>query len=289
MVESTEGFPARGALSLPNNRLIGYARKTATSFNELTPGLYDTRPGVSGTGTIVSSFDARLIPQDRRNPSRLSSRFTQSSFADADSPLVWQRRCDVYIAVIRLPDRPWLRQGGETVELIPGENHWETFGYNIFRNGKRITDKPLRPGTRVSLPETGPYTATAVEWSGLESKHSQALTIRQPGILAILTDNPETFSWTHDRWLVADDATEESEARRASSAVREVVHRYDGIIHREWYRNGRLLRRHDLNDDFLAGAFRNAKPFVLFAVGVARDALEFRRCRRSRDGRLDGR
>ena len=61
-VESTDGFPDTGVLSLPNNRLLGYERKTATSFEGLTQGMYDTRSGLPGEGTVVSSFEARLIP-----------------------------------------------------------------------------------------------------------------------------------------------------------------------------------------------------------------------------------
>ena len=30
-------------------------------------------------------------------------------------------------------------------------------------------------------------------------------------------------------------------------AVKEIVHRYDGIIHREWYSAGQMLRRYDYN------------------------------------------
>ena len=58
--------------------------------------------------------------------------------------------------------------------------------------------------------------------------------VEKPAKLQVLADAPKDFSWTSDRWL---------EGR----AVREIVHLYDGVIHREWYRSNVLTRRHDLN------------------------------------------
>ncbi len=246
-VESTDGFPERGALSLPNNRVIGYERKTPTSFEGLTLGLYNTRSGSPGEGTVVTSFEARLIPEDQRDPSVIPGRFADPSFPDRDSPLIWQRQCDVYIAVVRRPDRPYLRKVGESLKLIPGENHWETFGYNVFRDGMKITREPARPGTEVPLPGPGLYTATAVEWSGLESERSLPLQVRGQAKLSILADKPADFSWTSDRWSVDGKEVSEAEAKRSAHAIKEIVHGYDGVIHREWYERGTIVRRHDLN------------------------------------------
>ena len=41
--------------------------------------------------------------------------------------LLYQREVDVYVSVVRLPDPPHLRSTVASTELIPGENHWETF------------------------------------------------------------------------------------------------------------------------------------------------------------------
>jgi hypothetical protein len=246
-VESTEGFPDAGALSLPNNRVIGYDRKTATSFEGLTEGLHDTRSGIPGESTVVSSFDARLIPEDQRDPSLIPSRYTQADFPGRDSPLIWQRQCDVHIVVLRSPDRPYLKQAGAKAELVPGENHWETAGYNIFKDGKKLLDEAVRPGTDVSLPGPGIYASTAVEWSGLESERSEALEFRTAVTLKILAEKPPDFSWSYDRWLVGGSRKSEAEARQAGESIREIVHRYDGVIHREWYEGGTIVRRHDLN------------------------------------------
>lgn len=246
-VNSTDGFPDKGALSLPNNRVIGYTRKTATSFEGLSESLHNTRRGISGNGTIVSSFEARLIAEDQRHPSVIPSQFRRSSFADKDSPLIWQRQCDVYIAVVRSPDRPYLRKVGATVELIPGENHWETRGYRILKDGKTLTDELELSGADIPLFGPGSYTAIAVEWSGLESDLSKAIDIRGSTTLKILTEKPSDFSWNSDRWLVKGQPLSEADGQKAEEAIKEIVHAHDGVIHREWYERGILVRRHDLN------------------------------------------
>ena len=35
----------------------------------------------------------------------------------------------------------------------------------------------------------------------------------------------------------------------SENAVKETVHLVDGVIHREWYTWGQIVRRHDLNED----------------------------------------
>ena len=195
-VVSTEGFPESGRLSV-QNEVIGYERKTPTSFEGLTREMYDTmpltgsmledltperralyltrpdhnmqldrlndetakpylnKPRYLSKGIIVTSFDHRLVPEklrtDNNIPAQYRARGSRGSTADLDSPLIWQRQTDVYIAVIRKPDQPHLRLSGGACELIPGENHWETRGYHVHRNGERITRKELRPGDTLKL------------------------------------------------------------------------------------------------------------------------------------------
>ena len=199
-------------------------------------------------GTRVTSFESRLIPPDRRRPLSPTSRFAQDDFpGDPNSPLPWQNRTDVYVAVVRLPDRPHLRRVDGEVELVPGENHWETRGYNIWREGRKLTDRPLRPGTFFTAPEDGSYAASALEWSGLESRPSSLLRLQQGNRLRLRVDKPADFSWISEQWLVEDEEATAEQARSAAQAVRELRHRVDGLLHREWYQEGRIVRRYDLN------------------------------------------
>lgn len=266
-VRSTAGFPDQGRLSI-RAEVIGYERKTETTFEGLTRGMYETGgpaiarwseeqrrrlteyPSDLRPGWPVTSFDARLIPEELRAGMTLAPRFTREDYPDRDSPLLWQRQTDVYIAIARPPDRPWLRERpGGGLELIPGELHFETRGYHVLRAGERITPEPLAPGATVDLPGAGEYSVIAVEWSGLESAPSNAVRVPAATSLTFLRDVPEDFSWTTERWLVDDVAVSAGEARAAAEAVREIVHVYDGVIHREWYEGGVLARRHDLTPD----------------------------------------
>jgi len=160
-----------------------------------------------------------------------------------------QRSSDVFAAVVRLPDRPYLWKIDEDIELIPGENHWETYGYHIFRNGEKITKNLLRPDTKFTLPDAGEYTAVAVEWSGLESRQSLPLQTQNKAILRVRYDKPADFSWTYDKWLVDGKKVDKEKAEKYAEAVKEIVHLYDGVIHREWYNWGQITKRYDLNHE----------------------------------------
>ncbi len=48
---------------------------------------------------------------------------------------------------------------------------------------------------------------------------------------------PDDFRWITERWT--DKA----------KSIRETVHLHDGVIRREWFRDGAIVRRHDLNAD----------------------------------------
>jgi hypothetical protein len=145
-----------------------------------------------------------------------------------------------------------LRRVGEKVELIPGENHWETQGYQVYRNGERMTEKLLHPEQSFELSGPGNYTAVAVEWSGLKSKPSLPLSIDSKTELAVLGESPSDFSWTSDRWVVGGNEVPAAEAQQADEAMREIVHIHDGVIHRENWQWGQLIARDDLNRDGLA-------------------------------------
>jgi len=250
-VNSTEGFPSAGRLinaSGFGGEVLGYQRKTGTTFEGLRRGLYGTSSNASlRRGRPLTSFEAMLIPEELRKGLPLPPRWMRDVIKDKDSPLMLQRSSDLYVVVVRLPDRPHLRRSGEEIQLIPGENHWETYGYHIYKNGMKITSNPLRSGTSLALPGRGKYTVVAVEWSGLESKQSLPLEIQQREALEILSDKPSDFSWTRSRYLVQGKEVSEEEIRRSQEAMAETVHLHDGVIQRTWYRRGEVTERHDLN------------------------------------------
>jgi hypothetical protein len=250
-VNSTEGFPDRGRLINAagfGGEVLGYDRKTETTFEGLSRGLYGTSADTSlRSGRPLTSFEAMQIPENLRQGLPLPPRGIRRIVKDPNSPLMLQRSSDLYVVVIRLPDRPHLTKSGGGVRLIPGENHWETAGYHVLRDGERITGSPVRPGASLPLPGEGAYTAVAVEWSGLEGQPSLPLEIQGSATLRILSEKPQGFSWTRDRFLVGGKSVSEAEAKRAEESVCETVHLHDGVIHRTWFRRGQIVRRHDLN------------------------------------------
>jgi hypothetical protein len=244
-VKSTAGFPPSGRLTV-QAEVISYQRKTPTTFEGITRTVYETRRASFNDGMPVTSFDARLMTdaQWKRVPGAPAAMVRAM---DANSPLLRQRQTDVYVAVVRRPDRPLLRLVGGMVQLIPGEEHFETRGYHVTSGGQRITTEPLRPGATLELAKPGEYRAVAVEWCGLESEPGLPLRIGSATKLQALADPPKDFSWTEDRWSVSSKPVTEAEARKATAAIRETVHRHDGVIRREWYQQGALTQRHDLN------------------------------------------
>jgi dipeptidyl aminopeptidase/acylaminoacyl peptidase len=250
-VDSTDGFPEQGRLinaSGFGGEVLGYTRKTETTFEGLSRGLYGTSSTARlRVGQTLTSFEAMLIPEELRKDLPLPPRSIRNIITDETSPLRLQRSSDLYVVVVRRPDAPHLRPSEKTVELIPGENHWETFGYDVFRDGKKITESPLRPGASLDLPGQGTYTAAGVEWSGLPSARSLPLAVRDTAVLRVLSDPPDGFSWTRDRHLVDGKEVSREDAERAEEAVRETVHLHDGVIRRAWHRRGEITRQHDLN------------------------------------------
>jgi antitoxin component YwqK of YwqJK toxin-antitoxin module len=165
------------------------------------------------------------------------------------SPLKYQKNMRLYIAVVRKPDRPWLRKTGNTYQLIPGENHWETRGYYIFCDGVKINETAAGPSSTYNLTKHGTYTAVSVEWSGLESEPSKELVISRPAKLSILKEKPNDFSWTNQRWIVGRREVIEKEALKANKAVKETVHLYDSVIATAEYKSGKISAEFDLNAD----------------------------------------
>lgn len=244
-VGSTAGFPARGSVVI-RSEVIGYARTTPTSFEGITRARFATARAPARAGQAVTSFEARLLTDEQWRRLGRPAPEMRSLIRDPDSPLMRQRQTDVYVAVVRRPDRPVLRQHGEAVELIPGEEHRETLGYHVLHGDRRLTTQPMLPGSTIVLAAKGEYRAIAVERSGLESEPGPALRLERAATLRVLRDVPADFAWTTDRWLVDGKPVAAAAARSAPAAVREIVHRCDGVIAREWHENGIVRRRHDL-------------------------------------------
>jgi hypothetical protein len=87
----------------------------------------------------------------------------------------------------------------------------------------------------VPLIGPGKYQAVAVEWSGLESEPSKALSVDRKMTLQVRQETPPDFAWSTQRW--AD----------AAHKVQETVHLYDGVIRREFLSAEQLVGAHDLN------------------------------------------
>lgn len=233
-VESTARFPESGEILL-KEELIAYRSKAERSFTGLTRRVHHTPQCPVRAGTAVTPFSARLLTDEQwQRIGGKPSEAMRVGVGSADPILLRQRQTDVNVAIVRLPDAPHLRRSGDKVELIPGEEHRETFGYHLLRDGRRITAAPLRPGATHQLAEPGEYQALAVEWSGLESKPSPVLRIAGRVTLAALPDKPADFSWTSEHKL---------------EGGREIVHLHDGVIQREHDERGVLARREDLNRD----------------------------------------
>ncbi len=229
-VGSTEGFPDEGNLVI-RREVIKYEKKTPTSFNGLIRKAHNTEGSNLRQNQVVTSFEARCLTDEQFHSLEEPHVGLTKAVNDLGSPLMRQRMTDMHLVVVRRPDRPHLRLAGDSIELIPGEQHRETLGDHLLLGDKRVTQEPIVPGEPFLLEQSGTWRAVAVEHSGLESEPS--LPIKLPvGNLVIHNRTPADFSWT---------------STRERNGVLETIHLHDGLIRREWYKNSALTRRHDLN------------------------------------------
>ena len=247
-VEGTDGFPSSGDLVF-GREVVGYSRKTATTFEGLTRRNYDTPAAakVNRPGAPIFPLSAYVLNKKDQARAKPSYPMLRDGFPETHR-LMYQRQTDCYIAVARLPFRPHLRLCGSRVELIPGEHHWETRGYRLLRNGKPVVNRLLAPGESFTVKARGVYTAKAVEWSGLASPPSLPLEMSKACEGRVLKDKPADFSWTRKIWKVEGKIAREAEALRAGRADMELVHLHDGVIAREQWKGGRKVSRVDLNE-----------------------------------------
>ena len=249
-VESTAGFPESGEL-VARWEVIGYRHMTATTFSGLTRKKYGTReaPDMVQKVRELLPLSAFVLSGEEKRRAKADPSMVRAGIAK-DNPLLHQRQTDCYVVVTRLPDRPHLRLRAGRAELIPGENHWETRGYRLFRNGKTASAELLEPGASFDISQPGEYTVTAVEWSGLESPPSLPLKIVSEKVGGTsLKEDPADHSWTVRKWLIEGKSATEAEARNAGKASLELVHLHDGLIATEEWRNGSRVNHLDLQAD----------------------------------------
>ncbi len=248
-VDSTKGFAESGDMAC-GAEVVGYARKTPTSFEGLTRRKYGTRPALDlvRKERVIFPLSACVLSGKDRARARPDQAMVDAKLA-SDNPLLYQRQTDCYIVVTRLPFRPHLRMKEGRVELIPGENHWETRGYRLLRDGQPAVRELVAAGETLSLPGGGTYTAAAVEWSGLESPPSLPLAVQAAAQCQVLKETPGDFSWTREVWNVGDQAVSREHAAAAPRATMELMHLLDGLIAREEWQQGRKVSRVDLNEE----------------------------------------
>lgn len=254
-VASTAGFAQSGEIEVLTE-VIGYASKTDTSFEGLERHRYSTGGRATlKAGLDVTDFAARLMTDEEAarkvEPWPWLARAVSEAGMGDDSPLLRQRQTDVYMSVVRRPDAPWLRLTEGVLEVIPGENHRETAGYRLERDGAPLGDEPLTPGTEQAL-EAGTYRALAVEWSGLVGLPSPEVTVPAGTRLRILAEIPEDFAWVVDEWRMGDREVTREEALAAPQAEHRLRHRLEGVFRIERYEGGRLVSAEDVNADGFA-------------------------------------
>ena len=254
-VASTEGFPPSGEIEVLTE-VIGYTAKTATTFEGLERHRYATGGRETlAAGLDVTDFAARLMAPEEAarkvEPWPWLTRAVREAGMGDDSPLLRQRQTDLYLAVVRLPDAPWLRLRAGVLEAIPGENHRETFGYLLARAGGPVIEEPLRPGGEMTL-TAGTYRALAVEWSGLQGLPSREVAVPEGTALRVLAEVPDDFSWIVDEWRVDDRLVTQEEALAALEATRSLVHRAEGVFRVERHERGVLAYAEDVNADGFA-------------------------------------
>jgi hypothetical protein len=249
-VESTDGFPESGEL-VARCEVIGYRRKTATTFSGLTRKNYGTREAPDMVQKVRELFplSAFVLTGEEKRRAKPDPSMVRAGVPN-DNPLLHQRQTDCYVVVTRLPDRPHLRMRNGRVQLIPGENHWETRGYRIFRNGNAAFADLIEPGAACEISQPGEYTAASVEWSGLESPPSRPLRIvANTAVLTTLKEIPSDHSWTIRNWRIGGKAATKAEAMSAAHAQLELTHLHDGVIATEEWRNGSRLTHVDYQVD----------------------------------------
>jgi len=247
-VDSTADFPESGDM-VCSCEVVGYRKKTATTFEGLTRRKYGTRPAPDMVRKVrvIFPLPAFVLSEQDRARTKPDASMVRAGIAEGN-PLLYQRQTDCYVVVTRLPDPPHLRLKDERVELIPGESHWETRGLRILCDGHPVTESLHESGSTFALRTPGAYTAIAVEWSGLESPPSLPLDSQTRTEGRVLEDKPDDFTWTRPVWQVRGKTVSPADAMSAPQATMKLEHLHDGVIAREEWENGQRISRVDLNE-----------------------------------------
>ena len=261
-VDSTDGFPESGDI-VCRWEVVGYGRKTTTTFEGLTRRKYGTRPAPDLVRKVRAIFplSAFVLPGGDKARAKPDGSMLRAGVTKTN-PLLYQRQTDCYVVVTRRPFAPHLRLKRGSVELIPGESHWETRGYRILRDGHPVAEGLLQGGSAFVLDRPAVYTAIAVEWSGLESPPSLPLQIGERFEGRVLKDKPEDFSWTRPVWQINATIVSQAQAMKAPHATMQIEHLHDGVIASEEWAKGQRICRMDLNrkgEPIRRQEFRNAK------------------------------
>ena len=246
-VESTEGFPDSGEL-VARWEVIGYNSKTAESFEGLTRKKYGTRlaPDMVSKVKELLPLSAFILTGKEKARAKPDPSMVRAGILE-DNPLLYQRQTNGYIVVGRLPDPPHLRLANGKIQLIPGENHWETQGYRLFRNGNPLPGELLKAGASFEVSEPGEYQAAAVEWSGLESPQGLPINISAKSTGLVLEEVPEDFSATVRVWEIDGKRMPEADAMKAAQASMQLIHPHDGKIATEIWKKGQRVAHVDYN------------------------------------------
>ena len=118
-VDSTDGFPDTGDI-VCHSEVMGYARKSATTFEQLTRRKYDTVPVAKRRGWVLPLSTYMLDVQDKPRGYR-DMKILKLLGGDESNPLVVQKQSDCYLVIARLPYPPHLRIVDGQVQLIPGD------------------------------------------------------------------------------------------------------------------------------------------------------------------------
>ena len=93
MQEREQWHSGANFFALGEGKVIGYGRTTPTSFEDLNWQLYNTGPSRLRRGAFVSSFDFRVVPEDRRDDLDLSRRAAAAGEVPVGALLVENEVC----------------------------------------------------------------------------------------------------------------------------------------------------------------------------------------------------
>ena len=246
-VNTTTGWPDSGDLVYRAKEVIGYSKKTATTFEGIERAKYYSLPqSPLSPGSELIDLDNYVLRPNEHEQSfaNLMIRDLVAANGDPDpdnNPLIYPVQTDCYIVVTRQPDSSHLRLDDDRIEIIPGQRHAEIRHYRLLRNGAPYPDgnTVYAPSASLTVNDTGAFTAVAVEWSGLESPPSNALVVANaPADGDVHRNIPDDFSWTYEQTVGDTTYTK---------------HRHDeGVFDRtisQAFRNGGRWVREDLDHD----------------------------------------